>query len=667
MSKPLEKTLDALRRLGLNPKSSGSGWSSRCPSHEDKSPSLSVSTGDDGKILFHCHAGCEQQDILSALELEWSDLFPDSDNGRPGRRPQERNSTKTWPTVKDAIRDLCRGGGCGGAWAYRNADGSPALAVVRVNGKDGRKSFRQLSPAVGGSWKLGAPHGPRPLYSLPELIVSTADTVYIAEGEKCVDALVQLGLTATTSPGGARASEKADWSLLAGKNVVILPDADEPGFAYAIAVTKLLVKLDPPATVSKLLLPGLGEGEDVFDWIARRREAGMEDEDIGEEFCRFEPVRVENQKVRSSLILSGWEPLPGNWLREKPPSTPYLLRMPTRNGNPVQMPSTNGDGFLARGRVGALSAASYAGKTQAAIQAAVASVTRRRFLDYFPIDHDPVGKAVLILAENDEKSARGRLYWICQGMGLSEEELALVERNVIVRAMHGKGPCRLFHEEQGGAVGCTAEFHGLHEGLLREDGVSLVVLDTWARLAGCEVETRNQLSTQAVQYLEQLTQVPGSPFILVLGHSSKFARRTGTADARGVTGFVDAARWSASLVCEGDRVLLQDHHQNDGPDMLEPLSLVRGEHGVLTAEREVDRQAREEAGRGRVAEEHEEHVDRVHKALLENGENTSQASICKLANIKATDGRAAIATAISRGLIERSGNTRNTLYKAVPK
>jgi len=39
----------------------------RCPVHEDRSPSLSISTGKDGKVLVRCHAGCDQRDLIAAL------------------------------------------------------------------------------------------------------------------------------------------------------------------------------------------------------------------------------------------------------------------------------------------------------------------------------------------------------------------------------------------------------------------------------------------------------------------------------------------------------------------------------------------------------------------------------------------------------------------------
>ena len=45
----------------------GATWMARCPVHEDRSPSLSITTGKDGKVLVRCHAGCDQRDLIAAL------------------------------------------------------------------------------------------------------------------------------------------------------------------------------------------------------------------------------------------------------------------------------------------------------------------------------------------------------------------------------------------------------------------------------------------------------------------------------------------------------------------------------------------------------------------------------------------------------------------------
>ena len=60
-------------------------WSARCPSHQDKSPSLSVQEGDRG-LLVKCFAGCTIEEVTAAVNLRVSDLFTDTPIPR-GQRP----------------------------------------------------------------------------------------------------------------------------------------------------------------------------------------------------------------------------------------------------------------------------------------------------------------------------------------------------------------------------------------------------------------------------------------------------------------------------------------------------------------------------------------------------------------------------------------------------
>ena len=48
----------------------------RCPAHGDRSASLAVREGTDGRVLLHCFAGCTFNEIVAALHLEPRQLFP---------------------------------------------------------------------------------------------------------------------------------------------------------------------------------------------------------------------------------------------------------------------------------------------------------------------------------------------------------------------------------------------------------------------------------------------------------------------------------------------------------------------------------------------------------------------------------------------------------------
>lgn len=73
-----------------NVRSTGPGkWITRCPAHEDRGPSLSIrDTGE--RVLIHCFAGCEADDVLSAVGLTWKDIYPDGwDAARLAQRPNK--------------------------------------------------------------------------------------------------------------------------------------------------------------------------------------------------------------------------------------------------------------------------------------------------------------------------------------------------------------------------------------------------------------------------------------------------------------------------------------------------------------------------------------------------------------------------------------------------
>lgn len=51
----------------LGGRTCGSGWTARCPAHDDHNPSFRIDESPEGKLLFHCFAGCSQSDVISAL------------------------------------------------------------------------------------------------------------------------------------------------------------------------------------------------------------------------------------------------------------------------------------------------------------------------------------------------------------------------------------------------------------------------------------------------------------------------------------------------------------------------------------------------------------------------------------------------------------------------
>jgi hypothetical protein len=312
-------TIEELLAKFDNPKKSGTGFDVRCPAHDDRRASLSISAGDDGTILMKCHAGCATAKVLEALGLSMADLFPakPSKNGAPsGKKVKDKPAKprETFATAAAAIKALEKTRGkAAGKWIYHDAAGNPVGVVLRWNTVNEKgESGKDILPVSkhGDGWQIAGMPEPRPLYRLPEL--AGADLVFVTEGELCADRVHALELTGTTSPHGSQSAAKADWGPLAGKPVVLLPDRDKSGTKYADTVTDILLSLEPPALVKVVLLPDvpgappLPEGADIIDWVQAHRGSAKPEELKREllELMEAAPV-VQKQAATTDIENSG--------------------------------------------------------------------------------------------------------------------------------------------------------------------------------------------------------------------------------------------------------------------------------------------------------------------------------------------------------------------------
>jgi hypothetical protein len=232
---------DVLERLD-GVKQHGDHWMARCPAHEDDHPSLSITTGRDGRPLLNCHAGCEFKDIAEQLGFRMQELLPDREPPTNGKHPREIETT----------------------YDYTDANGKMLYQVVRLRGKE----FKQRRPDGRGDWTWNLQGTPRVLFQLPRvhLAVAKGRTVFMVEGERDVQSLERWDLCATTNSGGAEKWEPQHAEILTGAQVVILPDNDEKGRRHAEMVGHSLA--GKAKSVRLLELPGLPEKGDVTDWIA---------------------------------------------------------------------------------------------------------------------------------------------------------------------------------------------------------------------------------------------------------------------------------------------------------------------------------------------------------------------------------------------------------------
>lgn len=198
----------------------GDEFDARCPSHHDRSASLTFGPGDHGGAVLHCHAGCTAEMVLDAVQLSFADISP------------EPHLVATY--------------------VYRDEDGRQLWTTERWE----PKTFRQRG--------MPAP-GQRRLYHsewLPK-VRELGDVVYVVEGEKDAETLAQHGQPAVCCVNGAGSWLPQYTEQLIGMDVIVIADNDEPGKAHGRHVAKAL---HGTAERVSLTLPSFGK--DVTDQLS---------------------------------------------------------------------------------------------------------------------------------------------------------------------------------------------------------------------------------------------------------------------------------------------------------------------------------------------------------------------------------------------------------------
>lgn len=221
-------------------------WEAKCPAHDDKRSSLSISRGTDGRALLHCHAGCELDEVLRKLHLERNDLFVSKPKAPAPRKPGD----KKYERIYD----------------YEDEDGRVFYQVCRAKGK----KFSQRC-FVDGQWyykDITSVCTPV-LYRLPSVLraVKKGRFIFLVEGEKDAEAIEDWSLVGTCCPKGSKSWHERYVPTLQSAHVVILRDNDEPGRKFGLQVAHSLVGV---ASSTRIIdLPGLPIKGDFYDWKAQ--------------------------------------------------------------------------------------------------------------------------------------------------------------------------------------------------------------------------------------------------------------------------------------------------------------------------------------------------------------------------------------------------------------
>ena len=241
----------------------GATWMARCPAHDDRAPSLSISSSKDGKVLVRCHAGCEQRDVITALVD--CGLW-DATGKSAGRFTHKRRTRITAEPDPDA---KARTEAALTIWqASQAGEGTPVATYLRSRGLDlpaspALRFHAGLKHPSGGVWPamvalvtLGgtglpiavhrtflardgggkAPVNPAigPCRGGVVCLGAPGDTLMVGEGiETCLAAMQATGNAAwaALSTSGLRSLDLP----CNVRDVIVLADGDEPGESAARA------------------------------------------------------------------------------------------------------------------------------------------------------------------------------------------------------------------------------------------------------------------------------------------------------------------------------------------------------------------------------------------------------------------------------------------------
>jgi putative DNA primase/helicase len=256
-------TAESIARA-LGGRRAGATWMARCPAHEDRAPSLSISSGRDGKVLVRCHAGCDQHDVIAILRGRGLWETTGRALGRFARKRQDRV-----PDEPDADA-LKRSEAAFALWQEsRPVGGTPVATYLRSRGLDLPASptlrfHAGLKHPSGGVWlamvglvtrgSTGSPiaihrsflarngDGKAPVDPAKMMLgpcrggvvrlAEAGDVLMIGEGIETCLAVMQ----ATGNPAWAALSTSGLRALDLPRDVrdlIVLADGDEPGEAAA--------------------------------------------------------------------------------------------------------------------------------------------------------------------------------------------------------------------------------------------------------------------------------------------------------------------------------------------------------------------------------------------------------------------------------------------------
>jgi len=249
---------EVLRRLKKCRKSK-SGWTARCPAHDDRNNSLSIAVGRDGRVLMKCFAGCDFDRIVESLGLEPRNFFPpDSKPIGRSRRSKRRLTMEDLARHKLFPADFLRGLGV-----------EDCERGVRINYllEDGSRAPRQrirsaLKAGDGSYWERGqgspVPYG---LWRLTD--ARKAGSLNVVEGESDCWTLWLHEFPALGLPGASMASNLELSQIVGIERLFVFCEPDHGGATFVAGVARRLCEISWQGQAYVVTLPDVKDPSEL--------------------------------------------------------------------------------------------------------------------------------------------------------------------------------------------------------------------------------------------------------------------------------------------------------------------------------------------------------------------------------------------------------------------
>lgn len=480
-------------------KRSGREMKGLCPFHAEKTPSFTV---NDKEGFYHCFGCGAHGDVFDWLrDKQGLDATKAAEflGYRNGKGHAVDRTPEPWqpltPPENVMEPDFS---GFDHVYRYTDMDRRILRFIARKDKTDSeRKKFTPFTWGVLDGrigWHRRHSDPLRGLYGLPDVAEQPDAMVVVCEGEKASHAArALLSLPCVTWSGGTSSVHQNDWRPLAGREVVIWPDNDEPGRK---AATELSTLLSPIARSVRILSTnGLAEGEDAADLPSDTPDTWFHSRLATEERLGG-PIQIQTLRAFMDTFT-----VPD-----------YLV-----------------DGIIQRGRLYTLTSPTGHGKTAVALYLGC-MVAAGRNIGAIEV----TGARVLFLAGENSEDLCGRVHAAVQEYSLNQDTTAL-------DVMPGNFPIT---PEAAELLRQQIDATGHSYGLIIGDSLA-------AYFPGDEENDNVQMGAYARNW-RVLTGCNGNPGIVALAHPVKAATQD-TLSPRGGGAFMAEIDGNLTLWAQGDR------------------------------------------------------------------------------------------------------------------